>query len=146
MSERYPLRNKDGYEIDVARERLDIDFVHRYLSEESYWARGLARERFLRSLAHSYCFGVYAPTGEQIGFAKVTTDYARVANLGDVFIVPDHRGKGLSKWLVETILADDKLEGVTWRLNTFDAHTLYERYGFKRVTSGNLMERLPGES
>jgi len=138
----YPLRNANGYEIDTARERLDVDFVHHYLSEKSYWARGLGRERFVRGLDYSYPFGVYAPSGEQIGFARVTTDYARVANLGDVFIVPAHRGRGLSKWLIETMLADEKLEGVVWRLNTYDAHALYERYGFKRVTSGDLMERL----
>jgi GNAT superfamily N-acetyltransferase len=146
MGARYPLRNAEGYEIDIARERFDVDFVYRYLSEESYWARGLSRERFLRGLANSYCFGLYAPMREQIGFAKVTTDYARVANLGDVFIVRAHRGRGLSKWLIETILSDEKLEGVIWRLNTYDAHTLYERYGFKRVTSGDLMERLPDHS
>jgi GNAT superfamily N-acetyltransferase len=139
----YPIRNPTAYEIDVTPQRLDVDFVHQYLSQESYWAKGLSRERFLRSLEHSYCFGLYAPTGEQVGFAKVTTDYARVANLGDVFIAPPHRGRGLSKWLVETILADEKLEGIVWRLNTYDAHTLYERYGFERSTSGNVMERFP---
>jgi GNAT superfamily N-acetyltransferase len=143
MSVRYPIGDKAGYEIDVAQGRLDVDFVYRYLSEESYWARGLSRERFLRGLENSYAFGVYAPSGEQVGFARVTTDYARVANLGDVFIAPAHRGRGLSKWLMETMLGDGKLEGVTWRLNTYDAHTLYERYGFERVISGNLMEKLP---
>ena len=143
MGERYPMRNDDDYEIDVARERLDLDFVHRYLSGESYWARGIDRERLARSIANTYCFGIYAPDGAQAGFARVTTDYARLANLGDVFVAPAHRGRGLSKWLVETMLSDPKLEGVTWRLTTSDAHALYERYGFKRVTSGDLMERLP---
>jgi GNAT superfamily N-acetyltransferase len=143
MQENDPIRNGDGYEIDVARERLDLDFVHRYLSGESYWARGISRERLARSIAHTYCFGIYAPDGAQVGFARVTTDYARLANLGDVFIAPPHRGRGLSKWLVETMLSDPKLEGVTWRLSTEDAHTLYERYGFTRVTSGNVMERPP---
>jgi GNAT superfamily N-acetyltransferase len=139
----YPLRNPEGYEIDIAPARLDVDFVHGYLAEASYWARGLSRERFLRGLGHSYNFGLYAPGGAQIGFARVTTDYARIANLGDVFIAPEHRGRGLSKWLVETLLSDPKLEGVAWRLNTFDAHTLYERYGFVRSTNGNVMERFP---
>jgi GNAT superfamily N-acetyltransferase len=143
MSARYPTRKAAGYEIDVAPERLDRDFVHRYLSEESYWARGLTRERLERSIANAYCFGVYAPDGTQAGFARVTTDYARLANLGDVFIAPPHRGRGLGKWLMETLLSDPRLEGVAWRLNTADAHTLYERYGFTRVISGNVMERPP---
>jgi GNAT superfamily N-acetyltransferase len=140
---RTPLANDDGYAIDTDHARLDLDLIHRYLSEESYWARGVARDRIARAVANSYCFGVYAPDGAQIGFARVVTDYARQAGLFDVFILPAHRGRGLAKWLMETMLGDPALEGVIWRLSTLDAHALYARYGFRLSEPGRQMERDP---
>jgi GNAT superfamily N-acetyltransferase len=118
---------------------IDIDLVWRFLSEESYWARGVSREIVVKSLKHSIVFGVYqvgssnAPGSgrEQVGFARVISDQATFAYLADVFILPEHRGRGLSKRLLETVLADSELQGLRrWLLFTADAHSLYETFGF----------------
>jgi GNAT superfamily N-acetyltransferase len=115
---------------------LDVDVIHQFLSEHSYWARGIPRETVARSVANSLCFGVYIAgngvTGRhQIGFARVITDRATIAYLGDVFILPEHRGQGLSKQLIEAVLAHPYLQGLRrWILATADAHELYSRYGF----------------
>jgi len=115
---------------------LDLDVIHWFLSEHSYWARGIPRQTVARSIANSVCFGVYIPdNGEQgrrqVGFARVTTDRATVAYLGDVFILPEHRGQGLSKRLIEVVLSHADLQGLRrWILATADAHELYRRFGF----------------
>ena len=114
---------------------VDVDVVWRFLSEESYWARGIPRETVLRSLPHSILFGVYE-TGpqsgrEQVGFARVISDRATFAYLADVFILADHRNQGLSKRLLQAVLAHPELRGLRrWLLFTVDAHTLYEQFGF----------------
>ncbi len=93
---------RDGYTISTDKARLDISAIHEYLSERSYWAEGRPREVVERAIENSLCFGVYE--GErQAGFARVVTDYATFAWLCDVFILEDYRGRGLGKWLVETI-------------------------------------------
>lgn len=118
------------YEIDTSRERLDISAIHAFLSESSYWAKGRPVEVVRRSIDHSLPFGLYCGT-RQIGFARVITDYATFAWIADVFILPEHRGKGLSKWLMETILAHPELQGFRrWVLGTRDAQALYSRFGF----------------
>jgi len=116
--------------IDDDRTRLDVAMIHRYLSEESYWARGIARERVERSIAHSHCFGAY--DGEaQVGFARVITDYATFAYLADVFVLPSHRGRGVSKQLMAAIRAHPELQELRrWHLVTRDAHALYAQFGF----------------
>jgi GNAT superfamily N-acetyltransferase len=110
--------------------RLQIDVIHRFLSEESYWAKTRTREQTITAIKNSLPFGVYK--GENlIGFARVVTDYATFAYLGDVFILNEYRGKGLSKWLMEAITAHPDLQGFRrWVLATLDAHKLYEKYGF----------------
>jgi GNAT superfamily N-acetyltransferase len=110
--------------------RLQIDVIHKYLSEESYWAGKRTREQTVRAIKNSLPFGVYK--GEnQIGFARVVTDFATFAYLGDVFILEDFRGQGLSKWLMETITEHPDLQNFRrWILATRDAHTLYEKFGF----------------
>lgn len=110
--------------------RLDIDFIHGYLTR-SYWSEGIPRDIVERSIANSLCFGVYE--GEkQIGFARVITDYATFAYLADVFIIESHRGKGLSKFLMQCIVNDPRLQGLRrWLLGTRDAHGLYAQYGFR---------------
>ena len=119
------------YMISDERARLDLDVVHGFLSRESYWARGRSRERVERSIEHSLPFGVYRADGRQVGFARVVTDRATFAWLADVFVVPEERGRGLSKWLVECVLAHPELQGLRrWILATRDAHGLYRRYGF----------------
>ena len=110
--------------------RLNIDFIHGYLVR-SYWSEGIAREVVGRAIANSLCFGVYEGN-EQVGFARVVTDYATFAYLADVFIIESHRGRGLSKFLVECIVKDSRLQGFRrWILGTRDAHWLYAQYGFK---------------
>ena len=121
------------YTITTDSARVDIDVVHRYLSEESYWAQNIPREVVARSIAHSLCFSVLHDKN-QIGFARVTSDRATVAYLGDVFILPSHRGKGLSTWLMECISSHPALQGLRrWMLATSDAHGLYAQFGFTPI-------------
>ena len=117
---------------------VDVDVVWRFLSEESYWARGIPREIVLKSLPHSILFGVYeiGPQSrrEQVGFARVISDRATFAYLADVFILANHRNQGLSKRLLQAVLAHPELRGLRrWLLVTADAHTLYEQFGFART-------------
>ena len=120
-------------EVSTDRSRLDLDLVHRYLSEEAYWARGRTREQVERSIEHSLPFGVYVE-GRQVGFARVVTDRATFAWLADVFVLPEARGRGLGKRLVETVLAHPELQPMKrWLLATADAHGLYRRYGFEEL-------------
>jgi GNAT superfamily N-acetyltransferase len=121
---------KGEFTISTDRERLQTDAIHKFLSEESYWANRRTKEQTITAIKNSLPFGVY--TGEnQIGFARVVTDYATFAYLGDVYILEDFRGRGLSKWLMETIVNHPDLQGFRrWVLATKDAHTLYEKYGF----------------
>jgi GNAT superfamily N-acetyltransferase len=131
---------------------LDVDVIHRFLSEESYWARGIPREIIVRSLPHSICFGAYATEDgtqprRQIGFARIVTDRATFAYLADVFVLPDHRKKGLSKRLMEAVLAHPDLQNLRrWILATADAHGLYRQFGFTSLSKPErIMERLdPG--
>jgi GNAT superfamily N-acetyltransferase len=121
---------KDGFTISTDPARLDVTAIHRFLSEEAYWAKGRPREVVERSIEHCLCFGVYEGQ-RQVGFARVLTDYAVMGYLMDVFILPDYRGHGLGKWLVQCILAHPALLDVkSWMLATRDAHGLYAQYGF----------------
>ncbi|MCW3473625.1 GNAT family N-acetyltransferase [Limobrevibacterium gyesilva] len=120
-----------GYVVSDDPARLDIDVIHRYLSEDSYWARGRERAVTERSLAHSLCFGLYAPDGSQAGFARIVSDLTTSAHLADVFVLPAHRGRGLGKALVAAVLAHPELQTVRrWTLTTSDAHGLYAAFGF----------------
>ena len=102
-----------GYEITTEASHFDLDLIYRYLSEESYWARGIPRAVVERSIRHSLCFAILeSATGAQVCFARVTTDRATFAYLADVFVLPAHRGRGLSKWLMQTILAHPELKGL----------------------------------
>jgi GNAT superfamily N-acetyltransferase len=128
------------YTISTDRERLDIDLIHRFLSEESYWAPGVRRDVVERSIANSLCFGLHRGS-EQVGFARVVTDRAAFAYLADVFVVRAHRGRGLGKWLIETVIAHPDLQNLRrFFLGTADAHSLYERYGFRPIDSSRMME------
>ncbi|MFN2577627.1 MAG: GNAT family N-acetyltransferase [Pyrinomonadaceae bacterium] len=133
---------RDEYSISTDGARLDIDLIHNYLSNESYWARGRSREIVQRSIENSFPFGIYQGD-EQVGFARIVTDYATFAWVADVFVVPEHRGHGLSKWLIEVILAHPRLQGFRrWVLSTRDAHGLYEKFGFIKLhRSERWMER-----
>ena len=118
------------FTISTDRDRLQIEAIYKFLSEESYWANSRTKEQTLTAIKNSLPFGVYK--GEnQIGFARVVTDYATFAYLGDVYILEAFRGQGLSRWLMQTIIDHPELQGFRrWVLATKDAHTLYEKFGF----------------
>lgn len=124
---------KDEYLISTDREKLDIELIHDFLSNESGWSNGIPIERVEKSIANSLNFGIY--TGQKlIGFARVISDFSTIAYLGDVFILPGYRGLGLSKWLMETIVAHQELQGLRrWILLTDTAEWLYEKYGFTKL-------------
>ena len=120
----------NGYRISTDKSQLQTDVIYQYLSEESYWAKDIPRSIVEKSIANSLCFGIYHEK-EQIGFARVISDLATFAYLADVFVLPPHRGKGLSKWLMEVILAHpDLLTLRRFMLATQDAHGLYKQFGF----------------
>jgi len=121
---------KKGYKISTDQDLLDLDVIYNYLSNESYWSKGITKEKVQRSIENSMCFGVYKD-GKQVGLARVVTDKAIFAYLCDVFILDEYRGHGLSKWLLQTILAHPELQGLKrWTLATLDAHGLYKQFGF----------------
>ncbi len=133
------------YTISTARERLDLDVIHGFLSR-SYWAPGRSRERVAKSIEHSLPFGLYHRR-EQVGFARVVTDHIVIAFLADVFVLEAHRGKGLGTWLVECVVNAPELNPMRrWLLGTRDAHALYRKFGFVDPTPGVLMERIDRES
>jgi GNAT superfamily N-acetyltransferase len=118
---------RDDYLISTDKTKLDLDLIHEYLSQRSYWAQGRSLATVRNSIEHSLCFGVYNDT-QQVGFARVVTDYATFAWLCDVFILETHQGKNLGKWLIECITIYPGLQGLLI-LATRDAHELYRRYG-----------------
>jgi GNAT superfamily N-acetyltransferase len=133
-------------EISTDPDRIDVSLVHEFLSK-SYWAKGRPREVVERSLKHSFCFGVYE-NGNQIAFARLITDRAVFAYLADVFVVPEHRGRGISRRLLDAIFEHPELKGVRlFRLSTKDAHGLYREYGFtSMVNPEKSMELFADES
>ncbi len=124
------VAERDEFAIDDERSRLQFDVIQRFLAEDSYWARNRTPEQTQTAINNSICFGVYH--GEQlVGFARVVSDRATFAYVGDVFIIDEYRGRGLSKWLMEVIVAYPELQGLRrWVLATRDAHGLYEKTGF----------------
>lgn len=119
-----------GYMISTDPALLDFDAVYGFLINESYWAQGLQEERFRRAVANSMCFAIYHDR-QVAGFGRVITDKATFAYIADVFVMKDHRGKGLSKWLIHTMTTHPELQGIRrWSLATADAHGLYEQFGF----------------
>lgn len=132
------------YTISTDRARLPLAVVHRWLSGESYWAHGIPPDVVQASILNSLPFGVYRGDA-LVGFARVITDYATFAYVGDVFVLPAHRGRGLSKWLMETIAADPRLAGFRrWMLATRDAHGLYAQSGWTPLAAPERwMERRP---
>jgi GNAT superfamily N-acetyltransferase len=138
------LWQRDGYSVSSDAARLDLDVIHGYLSGQSYWARGIPRDTVRRAIAGSLCFGLFHDaSGAQIGLARLVTDRATFAYLADVFVLDAHRGRGLSKWLMEIIIAHPELQGLRrWALATADAHGLYTRFGFKPLARPErFMER-----
>jgi GNAT superfamily N-acetyltransferase len=125
----YEVR-RDGYLVSTERSRLDLDAVHAFLSNESYWATGISREQLQRAIASSLPFGVYC-RDQQLGFARAITAYATFAYLADVFVFESHRRRGVSKLLLEAVVAHPQLQELRrWLLGTRDAHGLYAQFGF----------------
>lgn len=121
------------YLISTDRDRLDFATIHDFLSRHSYWAKGRSLEVVKRSIVNSLPFGLFKDN-QQIGFARVVTDYATFAWLADVFVLDEFRGRGLGKWLMEVILAHPDLQGFRrWVLSTKDAHSLYRNFGFNEL-------------
>lgn len=113
--------------------RLDIHMIHGFLTN-SYWAKGIPREVVARSIKHALCFGIYDGNSAQVGFARVISDFATIAYVGDVFVLDSHRGGGLGGWLMESITQHPALQGLRrWILTTRDAHGLYSQVGFAPV-------------
>ncbi len=120
---------RQNFTIDTEKSRLNIDFIHDYLSNQSYWAQGRPREVVKKSIEHSICFGVYEDN-RQVGFARAVTDYATFTWLCDVFIAASHQGNGLGKWLIECVVDHPDLRELRITLlATRDAHELYRQYG-----------------
>ena len=134
------------YIISTDRSLLDIRLIHQFLSQESYWAQNIPLDVVQRSIENSLCFGVYCHD-QQVGFARVITDQATFAYLADVFVLTEHRGKGLSKHLMETISNWPTLQGLRrWMLATRDAHALYNQFGFAALDQPDLiMQRKRGQ-
>lgn len=125
--ERY---ERGAYVVSTDPVRLDAQAIHAYLSV-SYWAEGIPLALVERALRESLCFGLYAPEG-QVGLARVVTDRATFAYVCDVYVLPNHRGQGVGRWLMECVLGSPQLQGLRrWMLVTRDAHGLYERVGFR---------------
>lgn len=124
--------------ISTDKSKLDIPFIQHFL-KDIYWAAGRTMEEVQTTIDHSFCFGIYLDE-QQIGFARVITDYVVFAYVMDVFINEEHRGKGYSSLLIDRMLKEPALQQIKiWRLATADAHFLYEKFGFKALASPERM-------
>ncbi len=132
---------KDGFTIRTKKNKMNIPYIHEFISNKSYWAEGIPLAVVKRSIKGSLCFGIFHAT-KQIGFARVVTDSATFGYLADVFIDENYRGKGLGKWLMEVIVSHPELRGLrNWMLATRDAHGLYEKFGFKPLENPERIMR-----
>ena len=130
------------YTISDDKSRLNRDLIYEFLNSKSYWAQGIPRATFEKSIENALCFGVYLDE-DQVGFARVISDRATIAYLGDVFVLPEHRGRGVSKLLLKTIHAHPELQGLRrWILLTADAHSLYEQAGWNKIKKPELWMEL----
>ena len=129
-----------GIDINTSKEKLNIAFIYAFITK-SYWAKGRTLQKVQTCIDNSLNFGVYLD-GQQIGYARVLSDYGQFAYLMDLFISEPHRGNGFSKKLIDTIINCDKLKDIkVWRLATLDAHKLYEQFGFNPLDNPrNQME------
>ncbi len=125
---------KKGYSISTDKSLLNKDLIYDFLDKKSYWARGISLTQIETSIENSLCFGIYFKQ-EQVGFARVITDKSTFAYLADVFILHQERKKGLSKWLLQTIMNHHDLANLRrWMLATADAQNLYTQFGFELIT------------
>jgi GNAT superfamily N-acetyltransferase len=124
-----------GYKISSETNDMDVSVIHSYISR-SYWAKNIPLNTMETAINNSLCFGVFTESGDQVAFARMVTDTATFAYLADVFVLEEHRGKGISKWIMKNIIEHPKLQGIRrMALATSDAHALYEQFGFKALNS-----------
>lgn len=124
---------RDNYTISTDRNKLDIPSIHKFLSNETDWANGIPFNTLKTSIDNSLNFGIYHEN-KQIGFARIISDFSTIAYLGDVYILQEYRGKGLSKWLMNEITGHPNLQGLRrWILLTNTAEWLYKKYGFTEL-------------
>lgn len=137
---------KDDFIISTDKAKLDVELIHHYLCHESYWAKNIPMPVVEKSIEGSFCFGIYHGS-RQVGFARVITDHASFAYLADVFVIESYRGRGLSKWLMGTIMNHPDLQGLRrWLLATRDAQGLYAQFGFTPLDKPDrIMGRRPFE-
>ncbi|MDM5312671.1 GNAT family N-acetyltransferase [Peribacillus frigoritolerans] len=145
--------NSEGFSISTNKKYLDVDVIHDFLNHEAYWSKGITKETVIKSIENTtLCFGVYKGEignegGDQVGFARVITDLATHAYLCDVFILPDYRKLGLSKWLMDVITNHSELKEVRrFMLATNDAHSLYKKYGFNQIDKPELFMQKVGKT
>lgn len=129
-------------EISTDKSKLDLESTYQFLSQQSYWAKGIPYEVFSRSIEHSLCFGAFL--GQlQVAFARVITDFATYGYLADVFVLPEYRQQGISKKLMEAVVAHPQLTGLRRiTLATADAHGLYRQFEFKELAKPEIFMEL----
>lgn len=134
----------NNFSISTDKSKLNLDLISDFLMSKSYWAKDRTRHVIERSIENSFCFGVYSNSGDQIGFARVVTDFAVFAWLMDIFILEDYRGNGIGQKLMDQILTHPDLKSVQrWGLGTKDAHELYKKFGFRSLLKPEvMMERI----
>jgi len=126
---------KDDYCISTNRAKLDVNAIHNFLSTQSYWCQNIPIQTVIKSIDNSLNFGLYYKD-KQIGYARIISDYSTFAYLADVYVLPEHRGNGLSKWMMQTIMLHPELQGLRrWVLLTADAHGLYKQFGWKDISN-----------
>lgn len=135
------------YTLSTDPSLLDLDFIHRFLANESYWAKGISRDKVERFIDYSLNFGLYTPA-EQVGYLRIITDYTTFAYISDVFVAAAYRGQGLGKLLMQCALDHPELQGLRkWTLDTRDAQSLYHRFGFRvpPMPGLHMVYRVPHE-
>jgi len=125
---------KDDFIITTDKSKLDTNVIHDFLSNHSYWSRNIPLEKVKTAFDNSLNFGLFH-NSRQVGYARVISDFSQIAYLADVFIVEEYRGRGLSKWLMQTIMSHPNLQGLRkWVLLTKDAHELYKKFGWQPIS------------
>ncbi|HMF71045.1 MAG TPA: GNAT family N-acetyltransferase [Flavitalea sp.] len=134
---------RNDFCISTEKSKLDLTAIHHFLSTQSYWSPNIPFDTVARAAKNSLTFGIYSGK-QQIGYARIISDYATVAYLGDVYVLPEFRGQGLSKWLMTTIMTHSELQGLRrWILLTGDAHGLYKQFGWTAIANPERwMERV----
>lgn len=132
--------NSHRFYVSTDKKKLDINMIHDYLSNRSYWARNRSLDKVKTSIENSLCYGIYNENNEQIGFARVVTDYAIFAWILDLFVLEDYQGNGGGKMLMKAIMENPELQDLhRWGLGTRDAHSLYKQYGFQDLLRPDVL-------